>query len=403
MSLTAAFLSLMLFTFPFGPALQNFGMLLAFMIALVFLIKRKINPSLPPQGAMRWAAISILGMLVLNVISTLINPDNHDQESLHYFLGYLPIVVLPWLAGSLPTLETAQRQKIENIFAIVVLVWGVLSLTQVYWPWRWIGSMPVLGGTPRAQGFYSHPLTLAYAALLLWPYAILRLFHSPRAWQGWLLTVGTLLMLIYSMSRTAQALAALLVLGNIFWLFSGRRRWQALAVCLALGLGLALTKNPVSIRFTQLIQGESNDHFSDYPDDRLAFWHAHLLMIQERPLIGHGVHLDLDYRHPFYAKLGMADFKKQYPAHNQFLQIATEGGLIALGLFVAWLGFSFQALREQALPPLLRSVLKQLLWVFILGGLTQNAFFDSDIRTGLVIAWVCTALAWPRPAPARTI
>lgn len=386
-------LLLLLFVFPFGPALQNLGMLIAVICMVVYLVRGRIRPALPPPGPLRWAWLSMLAFLSWNVISSALNTDNVVAEKTAYFIGYAPILVLPWLAGSLPALSADQKKRLENVAAIIVLIWGLLALSQTLWPWRWVGAMPMPGGIPRAQGFYSHPLTLAYAALLIWPFAVIRVLQKPRIMQSWMLALGTLLMLIYSMSRTAQALAGFFLLLNVFLRFSGQRRWQILGLCALLGLGLGLTRNPVSIRFQHLIHGtEANTHFSDYPDDRLAFWHAHLLMIQERPILGHGVHLGLAFRHPYYVRLGLGDFPKQYQAHNQYLQMATEGGLIALLCFVAWLGFQLRAVRDPQLPETLRTAVRQVLWIFILGGLTQNAFYDADVRMGLIVLGVIVAI-----------
>lgn len=401
MTVSGIVLLILLLAFPFGPALQNLAMFVTVIVASVYFVKQRSWPAWPAPGAFRWAWLSMLGYLVWNVISSLLNPAN-DSEPIAYFIGYSPILVLPWLASSMPALPDKALRRLETIGALVVLVWGLVCLSQVLWPWRWVGSMPVLGGIPRAQGFYSHPLTLAYSALLIWPFAVLRIFQKPGLWQSWAYGVGAALMLFYSMSRTAQALAAVFVLWNVFRLFSGPRRWQMLGAIALAGLVIAVTENPVSTRFRHLIHGtEENYHFSDYPDDRLAFWHAHGVMIQERPIVGHGVHIGLDYRRPYYERIGLGDFKKQYPAHNQYIQMLAEGGLIALSCFVAWLVFSLRLMTNPRFPRFLRTVVPQTLWIFILGGLTQNAFYDSDVRMGLVVMGLIVAFFMGRSGSVR--
>lgn len=394
--LVSIILLILIFAYPMGTALQNLGLLLVFILNLIVLKKNNLSPRLPPAGPMRWAAAAMLTMLCWNLLATVLNPQNHDENKIAYLIGFLPIVVMPCLAGSLPVPNSKHIKSLEKFAALCILFWGLIASSQVVWPWRWVGTQLEWGGIPRAQGFYSHPLTLAYAALLLWPYSLRRLFSQPKQWVSWTLILGSSLLLIFSMSRTSQALAAVFALINAIALFSGRNRLLVLGLICTLGLGLALTKNPVSTRFDNLLHGVSDDHFSSYPDDRLAFWDAHRLMIQERPLLGHGVHLEYEFRHPYYEKLGLGDFRKQYEAHNQYLQITTEGGFIALILFITWLIMSLKALRNPQLPLFFRQTSQQTLWIFILGGLTQNAFFDSEVRMGLIILWIFVAIAWPK-------
>ncbi len=393
---TYSLVALLLCVYPFGPAIQNLGLGLVFIASIASIILGQSTDRLKLPFAVSGPLLCLLAFLLSNVVSTWLNPGNHDQEKFAYFMGYFPLVLLPWLATALPELDKKGENQLLSLGALIVLFWGLLSASQSFFPWRWIGVSFVASGIGRAQGFYSHPMSLAYASLIIWPLAIRMLLSFPGRWQSWCLGLGSLLMLVYSMSRIAQVLVLAFTLWNIFALLSGRRRLQILLVLL-LGSGLtAVTENPVSIRFRHLLQADRIDRSSAYPDDRIAFWHAHLLMIQDRPLLGHGIHLNLEFRKPYYERLGLGDFNKQYQAHNQYLQILADGGLIALTWFFAWIVLGWRLMRKTFLSPFLRQTVFQCLLIFLLGCLTQNAFDDSTVRTGLVILWLMIFLKVPR-------
>jgi len=168
-------------------------------------------------------------------------------------------------------------------------------------------------------------------------------------------------------------------------MLSGRIRLLLLFGTLASGTLMMATDNPMSHRFSVLFSEQNPDQFSSYPDDRLAFWHAHAEMIKDRPILGHGVHLNHEYRKPYYERIGLADFPKKYEAHNQFIQAWTEGGLLALFCFIGWLLSLALWIKRDMSAPLFKRMALQTLLVFVIGGLTQNAFFDSEVRTVLMV------------------
>jgi O-antigen ligase len=386
---------LLFFVFPFGPALQSLGQVVFFLASLTLCRSRLASSFDRMPRDERWLLGSILGFLLWNVIATLISPSQHRSDPLGYLVGYAPLFILPWLSSLLPKLDEKASQKLLSFAAVLVFVWGLTVLSQYLFPWRLSGNAWVAHVTRRAQGFYSHPMSLAYAGLLLWPFAVRLLLQSPRLWQSWAFASGSVLLLVFSMSRSVQLLAALLVLWNVFIMLSGRQLWLALAASLLIGTGLAVTENPVSARFHNLLHPTTEDVMSDYPDDRLAFWHAHLLIIQQRPWLGHGVHPNNAFRRPYYERLGLGEFKKQYPAHNQYLQLLSEGGMISFVLYGMWIFFTWKVLRRWITNPFFKSTGQQTLVIFSLGILTQNAFDDTCVRMGVVILYCLIFLKMP--------
>jgi O-antigen ligase len=381
--------------FPFGPAFQSLGQALVFLTSL-YLVRSRLGPSFRTMPRdVRWLLGGMAAFLLWNVFATLISPSQHSSQPGSYFVGYAPLFILPWLTGLLPKLNEARRKALLSWAALLVFTWGLAVFSQYLWPWRLSGLSLVEHTTRRAQGFYSHPMSLAYASLLLWPLAVRLLLKSPGLWQSWLFASGAGMLLLFSMSRIVQVLAAVFVLWNVFIMLSGRQRLLALVASLLMGAGLAVTDNPVSARFHNLLHPTAHDVMSDYPDDRLAFWHAHLLIIQERPWLGHGVHQGNAFRKPYYERLGLGDFKKQYQAHNQYIQFVAEGGLISLALYGFWLVMSWMVLRRWIADPFIRSTGQQTLLIFSLGVLTQNGFDDTCVRMGVVILYCVLFLNLP--------
>ena len=146
------------------------------------------------------------------------------------------------------------------------------------------------------------------------------------------------------------------------------------------------TKNPVSVRIYATFTDEGLGRYAkDYPDDRLAFWHAHWEMIKERPLMGHGMHLGTEYRTPYYESIGLGDFIKKYEAHNQYIQVTTNGGFVGLCLFLTWLGWYLIKAWSLQKKSLTMMIVFQSLAGISFAGLSQNAFQDSEVRFAMLL------------------
>ncbi|SMF13808.1 O-antigen ligase family protein [Pseudobacteriovorax antillogorgiicola] len=363
---------LLVLSLPFGVAAQN-------AVSILVLILLAMNPK-TAQAPWTWRDLMVvvlpLALCLWTMIATIVNSKNPSQHVGQYLFGFLPLALLPVLAAYRPMPLLVRKPLVFQWAVGVVIFWAVVVFSQHLWGWSL--QNPRGGVDFRPFGFFSHPLTLAYAALLLWPWALAKLFHNPRWTPAWLAVISIALILFYSGSRACQALAYGALLWNLLTRLRGKAR---MAVVLAFILGAVATfatDNPVSRRFTHLIASENPDRFSDYPDDRLAFWHAHWEMVKERPVLGHGMHLRHSYRQPYYETLGLGDFKKQYEAHNQYLQIWADGGLIGLAIFTLWLFFLWQLGKR--LPSSLASPFLQMLVVFGAGALVQNAYYDSEVR-----------------------
>ena len=79
-------------------------------------------------------------------------------------------------------LSKAHHRTTEKIFLFVSgseSFWGTVALLQGTLGWKFVGMKFISEELEfRARGLYSHPLSFAYAALLLWPVALKGVFRE---------------------------------------------------------------------------------------------------------------------------------------------------------------------------------------------------------------------------------
>jgi O-antigen ligase len=118
-------------------------------------------------------------------------------------------------------------------------------------------------------------------------------------------------------------------------------------------------------------------------------------MIKERPLFGWGYGNYKKFRDPYYQRYPQAD--RTAHAHNNFLQIWVDGGLVGLVafLYLLWaiVGYGWQAycLLPVGTEPLRSLALGGTLSIcsFVLGGLTQYNFGDAEV---VIVFWAVTGV-----------
>jgi O-antigen ligase len=177
-----------------------------------------------------------------------------------------------------------------------------------------------------------------------------------------------------------------------------RKKMLALGlIATTLGIVALSTPNPISQKFQTVLAGQRSDHETPYPDDRLAFWHAHWEMFKDAPIVGHGTDITREDRKPYYERIGLGHIKRMYEAHNMYLQAVVEGGLVAgLGLltFLIWWFLHARNFKQVESWQRLGAMITPL--AFAAGGLTQNAIQDSEVRYLLILSCTfCFAISMP--------
>ncbi|MBI2603653.1 MAG: O-antigen ligase family protein [Deltaproteobacteria bacterium] len=381
---------LLLVSLPFGPAVQNFiaGIVFALLLFRFVSLPKGERFSIPPT--VMGATLAGLTYAAWLLISTLVNPLTHPSLA-GKFTGILFWPLLPLLfAKTTPSLRTEQIRTLGKVLAVLSFLWGLVMISQSLSGWRVSGATFIFD-EPRPRGFYSHPLTLAYTLVIFWPLAVNWIKRDRSHLWSWLFFLGICSGIILTQSRTVQIVAvfagAYVFLKRSTWTF---KVGTLAGLCLA-GALLFSTDNALTRKYRDTFTEKGVDKHSNYADDRLAFWHVHMGMIGERPILGHGWGIDDDYRRPYYAKIGLINFIKPYPAHNTYLEILTEGGVVALLVFFVWL-ICFLAFFAQLSEPI-RSIAFQTFACLFLAALTQNAFQDFEVRWALTLFCVGTILS----------
>ena len=188
---------------------------------------------------------------------------------------------------------------------------------------------------------YAHNMAFPLTLLTTW------LLASHIGWReraglfiGWGIMIFALL---FTLTRGVW-LAYVIVLGVLAVLKGGR---TALAVCVGIVLlgGALLVSSPgVRERAAYMFDLDTN-----LP--RSQIWQANLDMIQERPLLGWGYGNYKRFRDSFYQRYPKADTTAH--AHNNFLQMWVDGGLLGLSafLFLFWSILKQGWRAYQQLPP----------------------------------------------------
>jgi O-antigen ligase len=323
-----------------------------------------------------------------------------SDEAIRFMFGYLLSGFFVIAALSLRPVKIA-RGFLLNTTSILIGIMGLIAASQMMFGWKFEG-VKIAEQIKRAQGFYSHPLTFAYAALVLMPWCFARVLAKPRQWQSWTCAGGMSFILIATQSVTVLCVS-MLAIGFLMSKLLNRKLFIAAMISGVFLMGLTISiPNPLQQKFNMVISGQRADHETPYPDDRMAFWHANWEMIKDAPWLGRGTGLESSDRRPYYERLGLGHLKRMYEAHNMYLQAGVEGGIVSSFALLAFLAWWFIRLRANLLTDRWHRLAMMTTPVaFALGGLTQNAIQDSEVRFTLLL--MCAISLWfSKDQPAKS-
>lgn len=179
----------------------------------------------------------------------------------------------------------------------------------------------------RASGIFPDPHMFSYYVGMATPLAFVFWLREKPQTKWWLgITLLLLLADLLSFSRGGYVgligAALVLLLGNRRYFFS-RMRSTLVLVVLGVIMLFSVIQTPFGTRFASIFSGSDGSN-----QERLRLWEEAIHHISERPLLGVGIG-----NYPLLIKPS-ASYREPLYAHNLYLDIALEIGLVGLGLLL---------------------------------------------------------------------
>ena len=341
-----------------GTITRLLGMVAVAVAICVILVRGRVRR----PNAFHWFALAFLLYGCASLYWTI-----DRGESMMRVWKNLQIIALLWLIWE----ATATAKRREGLMQAYVLgAW--VTVYQTYEMFR--AGIGRVGGTRFAASENFNPNDMGFLLVLALPLAWhLSITHRNLLlrWLNRLYIPAGVFTISLTGSRSGLILACL-ALCIVPWSLPqlNLRLKVVTAAILTAGVVLALTYAPertlerLSTTGTELMSGDLND--------RTEIWRAGMEVLPQYMLIGSGA--------GSYSKAVSAALGAEHSAHNAYVSVVVEQGLVGLVLFLALLAVSFQHARTA--PPQERKLLI-ILWLTLVVGLTPRAW-ESKKATWLV-------------------
>jgi O-antigen ligase len=280
-----------------------------------------------------WLFIVLMTAAVISVVNSWLFWDPNVGTSMdrgfgHRWIGYqvtaLYFLATPFLAFAAGLVYA----QLERIAAVYVGVLMSVTLTTLIGLWSWLHNpvnpidVYLHGARPNINPDATVFLIALSAAVVIWQH------------DRWRLWVPALLLLVLGLVAAflSYALNAWLgALGAVTVLIWSRWSWRGI-VTFAVGLGLAAVAAQ-SILGTIVSQRLGSNDL-----DRVGLWKSALIVWSKSPIIGVGAGNLASYMER-YSVFGISLVLQGYQqAHNIFLELLAELGVIGLALFLTFIG-----------------------------------------------------------------
>jgi O-antigen ligase len=298
-----------------------------------------------PRGWVRPALhMAIFGLVGYLTILYAVDPQRTSNASMDYFKDAIIVVIVAILMQRVRTL----RQVVWTLLAAGIFM-GTISVIQYvtgtftnnYWGFAQAPIEHIVGETSghRVSGPIGDPNFYAQIMLPLIPLALDRLWNEKKRGLR-LIALFTLIVcfltVIFTFSR--GAFVAMIAMLGVMLLFNPPRP-IALAITILLGLVLIrFIPNEYSARMATLTDFFSQETSTTPPGDAsirgrtseiLVGW----MMFRDHPILGVGYNNYPVHYQSYSRQLGLDPRIEQRSAHNLYIEIAAETGLLGLTAF----------------------------------------------------------------------
>lgn len=222
----------------------------------------------------------------------------------------------------------ARVRGIMRMFTLCAAVLALHGIEQAKLGVGWTGVELSQGTRIQYVGIFNDPNDLGLLFVMCLPMAVYLAMRG--GWMGvaklfWLLVAGVLLYGIYLTDSRGTLLATLVVMGAYVWWRRGLVVAGVLGAC-ALAVLMALPS-----RMQELDASEAS------AAGRVDSWYEGLQMFQQNPLFGVGADMYSDHN--------------PLTAHNSFVLVLAETGIVGFVLWLAFVGYCFRMMLTAVRQP----------------------------------------------------
>jgi O-antigen ligase len=310
---------------------------LTFLLLIFSLIQKKIHFKINFGFCLLFVLFICYSFVTLVISSN--DADGFFRLSQYLLFFYLTLTLLQ-LENPDKLFNTLARTTV--FISILVSIPAIFQLAELIYD----QNLTIPQSTYKIKSIFPHRNLFSHFSLLILPFSIYLFFEDKKIWRYASLTsisLGLFLIVILSNRTSWLSLIAILIFllaiflikRNVF-AFGNKNNWL-IAVLIVFIIVFALL---FQLKFSENSSLKSHslnslDYNQGSTKDRLELWKRTILLIKEKPLIGHGIGSwkinMLKYGNEGLVSENNITFYQR--PHNDFLWVAAEQGIIGLILY----------------------------------------------------------------------